>query len=109
MGEIAKTYASTFLYNKGSYEKHLVDFLMTSKEIDKDSESFKDIRFDVKRRQIDNCLYKILDSKNVKLMISYAGLIDTVYPFCCKVATAVSDADVRVPTHEIVLLNSEDG
>ena len=70
MGEIAKTYASTFLYNKGSYEKHLIDFLMTSKEIDKDSESFKDIRFDVKRRQIDNCLYKILDSKNVKLMIS---------------------------------------
>ncbi len=40
MGEIAKTYASTFLYNKGSYEKHLVDFLMTSKEIDKDSEEY---------------------------------------------------------------------
>ena len=53
MGEIAKTYASTFLYNKGSYEKHIVNFLMTSKEIDKDSESFKDIRYDVKRRQID--------------------------------------------------------
>lgn len=66
---LSKTYASTYLYNKGNYEKNLVNFIMTAEEINKEDESFKDIKFDVKRRQIDNCLIKVLESNNVKLMI----------------------------------------
>lgn len=80
---ISKTYASTYLYNKGGYEKHLVKYLMTAEEINKNDESFKDIRYDVKRRQVDNCLYKILDSNNVKLMIHSVPL-----PKAFKVFTA---------------------
>lgn len=67
-GLIAKTYASAYLYSKGNYEKNLVNFIMTADEIDKDSEAFKDIKFDVKRRQIDSSLIKVLESRNIKLM-----------------------------------------
>lgn len=66
---LSKSYSSTYLYNKGNYETHLVNFIMTAEEIDKTDDSFNDIKFDVKRRQIDNCLYKVLESNNVKLMI----------------------------------------
>ena len=67
-GIIAKTYASAYLYSKGNYEKNLVNFIMTADEIDKDSEAFKDIKFDVKRRQIDSSLIKVFESRNIKLM-----------------------------------------
>lgn len=66
---LAKTYSSTYLYNKGDYEKHLVNFIMTAEEIDKTDSSFEDIKYDVKRRQIDNSILKVLESNNVKLMI----------------------------------------
>lgn len=66
---LSKTYASTYLYNKANYEKSLVNFIMTAEEINKEDETFKDIKFDVKRRQVDNCLIKVLESNNVKLMI----------------------------------------
>lgn len=68
-GNVAKNYGDTYLYNKGGYEKHLVNFLMTAEEINKKDESFENIKFDIKRRQIDSCLVKILESNNVKLMI----------------------------------------
>ena len=72
-GLIAKTYASAYLYSKGNYEKNLVNFIMTADEIDKDSEAFKDIKFDVKRRQIDSSLIKVLESRNIK-PVSYTHL-----------------------------------
>lgn len=103
---LAKTYASTFLYNKGNYEKNLVNFIMTAEEIDKDGEAFKDIKFDVKRRQIDNCLIKVLESNNVKLMIHPVPLPKAFKVF---VATDIKSSDkkmkVFIDCSEIVKFN----
>lgn len=98
--EITKTYADTYLYSKGGYEKHLVNFLMTAEEINKDSEAFADIKFDVKRRQIDNCLIKILESNNVKLMIHGVPL-----PKAFKVFTA---SDIKTDKKMRVFVDCSD-
>ena len=97
---LSKTYASTYLYNKGNYEKHLVNFIMTAEEINKNDESFEDIRFDVKRRQIDNCLAKVLESNNVKLMIHPVPL-----PKAFKVFAA---ADIKTDNKTKVFIDCSD-
>lgn len=102
MPEIAKTYASTYLYNKGPYEKHIVNYLMTAEEVDKSSDSFKDIRYDVKRRQIDNSLYKILDSKNVKLMIHPVPLPKAFKVFAAKDIKGDKKMKVFIDCSEII-------
>lgn len=67
-----KSFANTFLYNVNNlgYEKELVNFIMKGDRINKEDESFQDIRYDIKRRQISNSLLKVLDSKNV-ILIDY--------------------------------------
>lgn len=67
---LAKSYASTYLYNlnNAQYEKNLIDFIMHGQVIDKKSEAFQDIRYDIKRRQVSSTLLKVLDSDKVVLM-----------------------------------------
>lgn len=71
MNEIStKTYTSSYLFNKANtqYEKSIFTFIMNSERIDVKDESFEEILLDVKKRQIENWLYKILLSKNVVLL-----------------------------------------
>ena len=66
---MAKNYGDTYLYRKYSeYEKQIFDFVMSAEYIEKDTEAFEDIRYDVKRRQISSSLLKVLDSKKVILL-----------------------------------------
>lgn len=102
---MAKTYASTFLYNKGNYEKNLVNFIMTAEEIDKNSEAFKDIKFDVKRRQIDNCLIKVLESNNVKLMTHPVPLPKAFKVFAATDIKSDKKMKVFIDCSEIIKFN----
>ena len=69
---MAKTYAATYLYGQYSeYEKQTLAFMMNSSEIDKDTEDFEDIKYEVKKRQVSNSLVKVLESKDVILLISF--------------------------------------
>jgi len=67
-GPITKTFANTYLYNKANYEKRLYEYMMTAEEINKLDDSFDDIRYEVKKRQVSNALVKVLDSKKVILL-----------------------------------------
>lgn len=59
----------SYLYNKfPKYEKILFAYLMQSQVIDKNHESFADIRYEVKRRQVSDCLVKVLDNPRVVLL-----------------------------------------
>ena len=72
---MAKTFAATYLYSKYSeYEKQIFSFLMNGTEIDKNTDDFDDIRYEVKKRQVNNALVKILDSKEVILMVNETPL-----------------------------------
>lgn len=83
---IAKSYASTYLYNLNNvqYEKNLIDFLMHGEIIDKKGEAFQDIRYDVKRRQVSSSLLKVLDSDKVVLMTFHKPLPKAFKTFVAK-------------------------
>ena len=82
---MAKTYAGTYLYGKyHEYEQKILSFIMEGTEIDKNTDDFEDIRYDIKRRQVSNSLVKILDSKMVILMIGKDPLPKSFKVFCAK-------------------------
>ena len=64
-----KNYSNTYLYNTTrNYETQIFKFIMNAERIDKDSEAFEDIKYEVKKRQITSVLSKVLESKNVVLL-----------------------------------------
>ena len=65
-----KTFKDTYLYYKGNYEQELFKFIMSADRINKSDESFQDIIYDVKRRQVTPSLVSILKSNNVILLSS---------------------------------------
>jgi len=82
---MSKKYSDTYLYSKyGDYEKKLFSFLMESEEIDKDSDLFADVKYEVKKQQVSNSLIKVLMSKNVILMIGKESLNKAFKVFMAK-------------------------
>lgn len=82
---MAKSYAATYLYSKYSeYEKQIFSFIMSGIEIDKKTSDFDDIRYEVKKRQISNSLVKVLDDKDVILIINEIPLPKSFKVFCAK-------------------------
>lgn len=65
-----KSYSNTYLYNKFPYEEKLFKFIMSADQISTVDDSFEDIKFEFKKRQVNGCLLKVLTSKNVILMIA---------------------------------------
>lgn len=66
---MAKTYAGTYLYNQyNEYERKIFEFIMKGTEIDKDTDAFDDIKYEIKKRQISNSLVNVLNSKDVILV-----------------------------------------
>ena len=65
----AKNYSNTYLYNTSkNYETQLFKFLMSAERIDKDSDAFEDIKYEVKKRQVTSVLSKVLESKKIVLL-----------------------------------------
>lgn len=82
---MSKTYAATYLYSKYSeYEKQLFNFIMSGEEIDKNTDDFEDIKYEVKKRQVSNSLIKVLNSKQVVLMTNQNPLPKAFKVFCAK-------------------------
>lgn len=64
-----KSYGDTYLYSKYPlYSKKLTDAIMQDPLIDKKSEAFQDVIYEVKRARVSDALVKILDSPNVILL-----------------------------------------
>lgn len=82
-GPLAKSFATTYLYSLGNYEDKMINYIMTAEQVNKLDPSFEDIKYEVKKRNISNALNKILDSKNVILMLP-----TTPMPKAFKVITA---------------------
>jgi len=89
--KLTKSYSDTYLYSlvSDNYNKQLMQFIRTAHEVDKKDDSFKDIEYDVKRRQTSNAILNILQSDNIILMISENNL---PLPKTFKVITAT---DIR--------------
>lgn len=72
--EKVKNYSNTYLYGIGNYEKKIFEFIMKSDVIDKESDVFADIAYEVKKRQVSSSLIKVLNSKHVVLLKSNTPL-----------------------------------
>lgn len=80
-----KTYAGTYLYRQyHEYEQKILTFLMKGTEIDRYTDDFDDIRYEVKKRQVSNSLVKILDSKSVVLIAGTEPMSKAFKVFCAK-------------------------
>lgn len=65
-----KTYSDCFIYTQyPDYQKNMLAFIMNAERIDPKSEKFENILFDIKKRQVDSSLVKILTSDKVVLCI----------------------------------------
>ena len=78
-----KRYSDCYLYGIGDYEKNLYQYFIRSEVLNKNSEAFEDIKYDVKRLQPSMSLTRTLESPNVVLLYHEAPL-----PRAFKVFTA---------------------
>lgn len=98
-----KDYSNTYLYSMSSnLEKKIFEFIMKGEEIDKDTESFSDLRHDLKRRQVTNSLTKVVDSKNIILMMSDNPLPKAFKVFCATDVKGDNKKKVFVDCSEII-------
>lgn len=100
---IPKDYSDTFLYSMSpNLEKKIFEFIMKAEPIDKDTESFSDLRSDLKRRQITNSLTKVVDSRNIILMLSNDPLPKAFKVFCASDVKGDNKKKVFVDCSEII-------
>ena len=82
---MSKNYSGTYLYGKyPDYEKILFTYIMSAEKIDKTSDSFADIIFEVKRRQVSSAMAKVLKSDKIYLTIGDKALPRQFKVFCAK-------------------------
>lgn len=62
-----KTYGNCYLYNKSIYEPKIKEYLIKCERIDKTTEEFKAIKYEVSRRQMFSAISKVLDSNAIVL------------------------------------------
>lgn len=91
-----KTYDSTYLYTKVDYERRIIEYMATSDEVDKKSEMFADVLFDVKRRQVTNSLITVLNSEKVILLTGTKPLPKSFKVFMSKDIRKGADGERRV-------------
>lgn len=65
-----KTLADSFLYNQADYSREIYQFIMTSTSVDKHSDAFSDIAYELRIRQTSPILSKVLLSEKVILCIA---------------------------------------
>ena len=79
-----KNFGDSYLYNKGNFEKAIMQFMMSAEIINKDHPSFEDIKYEVKRRQVTSSLLKVLMSNNIVLLKGTVGLSRAFKVFAAK-------------------------
>lgn len=100
---IPKDYSDTYLYSMSpNLEKKIFEFIMKAEPIDKDTESFSDLRGDLKRRQVTNSLIKVIDSKNIILMLGNDPLPKAFKVFCATDVKYDNKKKVFVDCSEII-------
>lgn len=69
-----KLFSDSYLYQKADYGRDIYKYLMQAERIDKNSDAFADIVYEIKMRQISPIILKVLLSNRVVLCIDKKGL-----------------------------------
>ena len=103
-----KNFGDSYLYNVGNFEKTLMTFMMSSEVINKDHESFEDIKYEIKRRQVTSSLLKVLMSDNVVLLRGNVGLSRAFKVFAAKdIISGDRQTKVFIDVTDIIKSNGE--
>lgn len=78
-----KRISDSYLYHSAGYEKEIFSCLMTADRVDKNSDSFSDVVYDVKR-QANAVLIKVLLSDKVVLLLDKKGMSRAFKVIYCK-------------------------
>lgn len=98
-----KDFSNSYLYSMSpDIEKKIFEFIMTAEEIDKETEAFSDLRFELKRRQVTNSLTKVVDSKNIILLIGETPLPKSFKVFCATDVKGDKKKKIFVDCSEII-------
>lgn len=75
MAVTKRSYADSYVFSKfPDYEKNIMDFIMSSERIEKESERFSHISEDVKRRQVTAVLHRVMMDDDVVFCIHRKGM-----------------------------------
>lgn len=86
-----KKFNETYLYKKmPDYEKDIQALILKGQRVDKSVEAFNDIKYEVKRKNVDSTLAKLLDSERIVLVVPVKPL-----PKSFKIITAKDIRDDR--------------
>lgn len=91
-----KSYNDIYLYTKVDYERRIIEYMSNCDEVDKKSEMFADIAFDVKRRQVTNSLMTVLNSDKVILLTGAKPLPKSFKVFMAKDIRKGNTGEIRV-------------
>ena len=69
-----KKMSDCYLYQVADYQREIYKYIMRAERIDKKSDSFADIIYDVKMRQVDPVILKVLLSNRVILCLDTKGM-----------------------------------
>lgn len=69
-----KVLSDSYLYQVADYGREISNFLVQAERIDKRSDAFSDIRYEIKMRQVSPIILKVLESDAVVLCIDKKGL-----------------------------------
>ena len=82
---MAKNINQTYLHSLyPAYERQLFNFIMTGERIDTTEEAFSSILYDIKVRQVNNNMFKAIQSSKIKLVIGANPLGKAVKVFTIK-------------------------
>lgn len=99
-----KTFADSYLYNLNAEknQKLLFNFIMTGEQINPNSDSFEDIKFEIKKRQTSTALSRVLVSDKTVLMTS-----PTPMPKAFKVFVAKDVKQSGTPKYKLFIDTSD--
>lgn len=79
-----KQTSDSYLYQVADYNKEIFNYLMRADRIDKNSEAFAEIAYDVKMRQVSSVILKVLMNNRVELLIDTKGMSRAFKVIYCK-------------------------
>ena len=80
-----KSYGDTYLYNRyPEYTKKLTQAIMQDEVIDKSTDAFKDVIYEIKRTRVSDALVRVLNSSNVILLNCAEPLPRAFKVFCAR-------------------------
>lgn len=92
-----KSYSDSYLYSKYPlYQKKLMDAIMQDPIIDKSTDQFQDVIYEVKRARVSDSLVRILTSTNTVLLDCEDPLPRVFKVFCAKDFKSKTPAQVKV-------------